>query len=248
MTLTAVEPTVDSPVHILCESTVLEADWSVPERPRGVILITSASNGSRFTKKTRQLASALFESGFATLVLDLLTPDEEIEDSLTGAIRLDIDLLGHRIAAGAGWIREQGLTRGLDVGCLAAGVAAAGALVAASRDSDLFAAIVSRHGRPDLAGVRLHKVKIPALLLVGESDQRCRELNRWALRRLDCEKSMRTLAGASHHFEDSEALEEAAGLATDWFKRFMSSHLAKGRSMFFLNWTERRFAQGALRI
>jgi putative phosphoribosyl transferase len=238
---------VDAPVFIFSESTMLQADWSVPARPRGVILVTSAGNGSRFSRKTRQVARALYESGFATLVLDLLTADEEIEDSLTGAIRLDIELFAHRIAAGVEWIREQDSTNGLEVGCFVAGVAAAGALSAASRDSDLFSAIVSKHGRPDLAGIRLHKVRTPTLLLVGESDVRCRELNRWALRRLDCEKSMEALEGASHHVEESEAIAEASDLAVSWFRRFMARRPAGFRSMFTLNWTERRFAPGPLR-
>lgn len=248
MTLTAPDRPVDTPVFIPSESVMLEADWSVPVRPRGVVLVANAGNGSRFTARTRRMSRALFESGFATLVLDLLTPDEEIEDSLTGAIRLDIDLLAHRIRAGHDWILAQELTSGLSIGCMTAGVAAAGALVAASRDNELFAAIVSKHGRPDLAGVRLHKVRTPTLLLIGESDERCRELNRWALRRLDCEKGLQTLEGASHHFEESEALEKAGELATMWFRRFMTPQPVGLRSMFVLNWTERRIATGTMRI
>jgi putative phosphoribosyl transferase len=248
MTLTALAGNVGAPVSILSESAILEADWSVPSRPRGVILIANAGNGSRLTAKTRQVAHALLEAGFATLVLDLLTPDEEIEDALTGAIRLDIDLLAHRIAAGAAWIREQETTRGLSVGCLASGVAAAGSLVAASRDVDLFSAIVSKHGRPDLAGVRLHKVRTPVLLLVGDADKRCSELNRWALRRLDCEKNMQAVHGASHHFEENDALGKAAELATDWFRRFIAPQPDGLRSMFILNWTERRLVPGMMRI
>ena len=239
---------VDTPVFVPSESTMLEADWSVPSRPRGAILIASTGNGSRFTAKTRRLARVLFEAGFATLTLDLLTPDEEIEDALTGAIRLDIDLLAHRIAAGREWIRAQEMTNSLAIGCLTYGVASAGALVAASRDKELFTAIVSKHGRPDLAGVRLHKVRTPTLLMIGESDERCRELNRWALRRLDCEKQLETLAGASHHFEESEALDHAGKLAAAWFRRFLAPPQTGLRSMFVLNWTDRRYSTGAMRI
>ena len=248
MTLIAPERPVDMPVSIPSDSAMLEADWSVPARPRGVVIIASAGNGSRFTAKTRRIARILYESGLATLTLDLLTPDEEIEDALTGAIRLDIDLMAHRIVAGREWVCGQRAAQGHPFGCLASGVASAGALVAASRSINLFAAIVSKHGRPDLAGVRLHKVRTPTLLLIGESDQRCKELNRWALRRLDCEKNLETLEGASHHFEESEALDKAGQLAAAWFRRFMLPRHSGLRSMFILNWTERRHTTGMMRI
>ena len=238
MTAIAHDTVTDVPVSIPSNDVCLEADWSIPENPRGVVLFANCSNRSRLNPKNRVIARRLLDAGFATVLVDLLTPDEEIEDALTGALRLDIALLAERISAAAEWTRADPELSHLPIGCIASGVASAGALAAASRNPDLFVAIVSKHGRPDLAGVRLHKVRTPTLLLVGDSDNRCRELNRWALRRLDCEKELDTLVGASHHFEEAEALDRAANIAASWFRKFMP--VTRMKSFFSVNWTDRR--------
>ncbi len=238
MTTIVDESTTDISVLTPPDDFCLEADWSIPDKPRGVVLFASCGNGSRFDPGSRVIARRLFDAGFATAVVDLLTPDEEIEDALTGAVRLDMTLLADRITKAAEWTRGDPKLSGLPIGCIASGVASAGALVAASRNRELFVAIVSNYGRPDLAGVRLHKVRTPTLLLIGDSDMRCKELNRWALRRLDCEKQLETLAGTSHHFEEAEALDRAANIAASWFRRFMP--VTRMKSIFSVNWTDRR--------
>lgn len=238
MTAIAHNSLIDVPVSIPSDDVCLEADWSIPEKPRGVIVFANCGNRSRFSPGNRTIARKLIEAGFATLLVDLLTPDEEIEDALTGALRLDMPLLADRITAAAEWTRTEAGLSHLPVGCIASGVASAGALTAASRNRDLFVAVVSKHGRPDLAGVRLHNVRTPTLLIVGNADNRCRELNRWALRRLDCEKQLETLEGASHNFEGAEALDRAANRAASWFRRFMPDTRVK--SLFSVNWTDRR--------
>ena len=245
MTATALDRAIDLPVVIDSPDAEIEGDWSVPLHPKGTVLIVNCTDSGRFSRRNRQLAHNLYDDGFAILILDLLTHAEEVENNLTGAVQIDVGLFADRITAAAKWVQAQHNVGHLPVGVIASGAASAGALIAASKSPDTFQAIVSKNGRPDLAGIRLHKVMTPCLMIVGESDKRCSELNRWALRRLDCEKNMVTVPGSGHFFEEPGAIDTVAQLAATWFARYMKVRLPRGRSIFSLSWTEKpRYSVG----
>ena len=240
-TVTAViaDRPIDLPVIIDSPDAEIEGDWSVPLHPKGTILIVNCTDSGRFSRRNRQLAHHLYDDGFAILILDLLTHAEEVENNLTGAVQVDLPMFADRITSAAKWVSEQDQVGQLPLGVIASGAASAGALIAASKSPEMFQAIVSKNGRPDLAGIRLHKVMTPCLMIVGASDKRCSELNRWALRRLDCDKNMVTVPGSGHFFEEPGAIETVAELASTWFARYMKVRLPRGKSIFSLTWTDR---------
>jgi putative phosphoribosyl transferase len=212
---------IDLGVEIHVPGAVIEGDWSVPLHPRGVIILASGTGNSRLSRRNRQVARQLYDAGFATLLLDLLTLDEERENSLTGVFRLDIPLFSERLLAASHWIEETEVGH-LPLCYLAAGVASAAAIVASVREPGLVSAIVSRDGRPDLAGIELHRALAPTLLIVGSTDVGTFELNRWALRRLCGEAKLAVVPGASHAFEEPKSLEEVCRLAIRWFEGHLS--------------------------
>jgi dienelactone hydrolase len=167
------------------------------------------------------VARHLQEAGLATLLLDLLTEAEEQEDLRTGHLRFDIGLLAERLGGATAWLGEAAETARLRVGYFGASTGAAAALVAATDRPDV-GAIVSRGGRPDLAGDSLKRVQAPTLLIVGSLDAPVVEMNREALARLACEKDLRIVEGASHLFEEPGTLDRVAGLAREWFTRRLS--------------------------
>ena len=242
MTTIAHDRPIDLAVSIEAGDTAIEADWTIPLRPRGTILVVNGAGNSRSCRRNRETAKDLHDEGFATLIVDLLTHEEEQEDALTGSLRLDVDLLARRITTATRWVRNEPDFAYLPIGYLASGVASAGALVAASRNSADVAAVVSRSGRVDLAGINLHKVEAPTLLIVGGADPQTFELNRWALRRLNCEKRITTIPRATHQFAEAGTLTGATRMAIDWFERFMERprQLTTRRSMFAINFSERR--------
>lgn len=241
MTSIAHDRPIDLAVGIESMGMSIEGDWTVPLRPRGAVLILNGAGNSRFGRRNRQVARALYDDGFATLLLDLLSQDEEREDGLTGALRLDVDLLAGRVASATHWVMEETEVGHLPIGYLASGVASAAALVAASRSPGDVNAIVSHGGRPDLAGIRLHKVEAPTLLVVGAADTRGIELNRWTLRRLNCEKGMVTVPNATHRLDEPGALDAMGRLAGSWFKHTMKPlpPLGAKRSILSIDLTER---------
>jgi putative phosphoribosyl transferase len=200
---------------------VLDADVVVPESATGVVLFAHGSGSSRLSPRNRLVASELRRSGLATVLADLLTPAEERLDARTAELRFDIGLLATRVVAVSDWAREQQPTAALPLGLFGASTGAAAALVAASRRPSSVAAVVSRGGRPDLAGDALPAVQQPTLLIVGGRDDVVLELNRQAMRRISGETHLEIVAGATHLFEEPGALDVVARLARDWFVRHL---------------------------
>jgi putative phosphoribosyl transferase len=216
------------PVRVVAGPVALEGDLVVPEGARGVVLFAHGSGSSRHSPRNRFVAAALREGGLATLLVDLLTPEEEEEDLTTLRLRFDIGLLAERLVGATDWLAQQAETRGLKVGYFGASTGGGAALVAAAERPEPVGAVVSRGGRPDLAGPALGLVRAPTLLIVGGNDLPVISLNRDALARLSCEKHLEVVPGASHLFEEPGALEQVARLARDWFGRHLSPPGAPG--------------------
>ncbi|MEU4743311.1 alpha/beta family hydrolase [Actinosynnema sp. NPDC023658] len=195
----------------------LDADLGVPDEPAGVVVFAHGSGSSRHSGRNRAVAEALRRDGYATLLLDLLTEREEREDRVTGQLRFDIGLLAERVAASVEWASRARVTRGLPIGLFGASTGAAAALVAAA-GTYLVKAVVSRGGRPDLAGRALERVRAPTLLVVGGRDEQVLDLNRSAAERLVASWRIEVVEGATHLFEEPGALDEVAWLAGSWFR------------------------------
>lgn len=208
---------LDKTVSIPVEGETLEASLGIPEQARGMVLFSHGSGSSRFSPRNRYVAEYLQQLGMATVLLDLLTPREENQDLRTGQWRFDIDLLGARLVQVADWLRQESPTASLPLGLFGASTGAAAALVAAAERPQAIAAVVSRGGRPDLAGTALAHVKAPTLLIVGGQDLAVLDLNRSALQRLNVKKKLEIVPGATHLFEESGALLQVARLAGQWF-------------------------------
>jgi putative phosphoribosyl transferase len=204
-------------VRIPIDRTMLDGSLSVPQGARGTVLFAHGSGSSRHSPRNRFVAGVLQNAGFATLLMDLLTADEEVLDERTAALRFDIDLLARRLIGTTWWLQAQLETAKLPIGYFGASTGAAAALVAAADVTDLVSAVVSRGGRPDLAGDVLHKVIAPTLLIVGGNDTEVMELNRKALQLIPAEKKLEIVPGASHLFEEPGALDSVAEFAKNWF-------------------------------
>jgi putative phosphoribosyl transferase len=204
-------------VKIPAAGVELEADIATPESAPGVVLFAHGSGSSRRSSRNRYVAGELQRAGLATVLVDLLTPEEEQIDVRTGQLRFDIDLLSVRLMALTDWLVKHQPTAGLGVGLFGASTGAAAALVAAAARPGSVEAVVSRGGRPDLAGHFLRLVHQPTLLIVGGLDVDVIELNRNAMNLLPAETRLEIVPGASHLFEEPGALERVAQLARDWF-------------------------------
>jgi dienelactone hydrolase len=204
------------PVVIESAGAELQGDLVVPGDARGVVVFAHGSGSSRRSPRNRAVAEVLQLEGFATLLLDLLTENEEDVDRRTGELRFDIELLADRVATAVGQIGQQVVVRGLPVGLFGASTGAAAALMAAARDESV-RAVVSRGGRPDLAGAALARVRAPTLLIVGGLDTQVLELNQDAGRRLTALTRIEVVEGATHLFEEPGTLEQVARLAAGWF-------------------------------
>jgi dienelactone hydrolase len=200
---------------------MLDGDLVVPETARGVVLFAHGSGSCRFSPRNRHVAGVLQGAGLATLLMDLLTPDEEAIDARTAHLRFDIGLLAERLVAATDWLRDQRETQALAVGYFGASTGGGAALVAAAERSQVVGAVVSRGGRPDLAGAALPRVKAPTLLLVGGQDVPVIDLNREAMRQLRGECRLEIVPNATHLFEEPGTLDEVARLARDWFLRYL---------------------------
>ncbi len=196
-------------------------DLAVPLNARGVIVFAHGSGSSRLSSRNRFVARVLQQASLATLLLDLLTAEEEQIDLRTRQLRFDIDLLATRLVEATEWLAGDISVGGLPLGYFGASTGAAAALIAAAELPDLTHAVISRGGRPDLAGAALPRVKSPTLLIVGGDDYAVIELNRKALNELKCEKKLEIVPGATHLFEEPGALEQVAELARDWFKHYV---------------------------
>jgi dienelactone hydrolase len=210
-------------VRVAAGRVTLEGNLSLPEGARGIVLFAHGSGSSRHSSRNRYVARLLNEAKLATLLVDLLTAEEEAVDLRTAHLRFDIGLLAERLVGATDWLTRHPDTRHLRIGYFGASTGAAAALVAAAQRPDAVGAIVSRGGRPDLAGPALPLVRAPTLLIVGGNDVQVIELNRLAFEQLRCEKQLVIVPGATHLFEEPGALDEVARLARDWFER----HLAR---------------------
>ncbi|WP_343233020.1 dienelactone hydrolase family protein [Miltoncostaea marina] len=197
----------------------VDADLVVPDGARGVVVFAHGSGSSRRSGRNRRVAATLQAAGLATLLLDLLTPAEERVDVGTREHRFDIALLARRLVDAIDWLPSQAATARLPVGLFGASTGAAAALVAAAARPLAVGAVVSRGGRPDLAGAALERVVAPVLLIVGGDDRQVIPLNESALDRLGAESQMRLVHGATHLFQEPGALERVGELARDWFLR-----------------------------
>jgi putative phosphoribosyl transferase len=210
-------------VSVPAGKVVLPGDLTVPAGAWAVVLFAHGSGSSRFSPRNRYVASELQAAGLATLLMDLLTPEEEGEDGeRPGLLRFDVSLLAERLTAAIDWLCSNPDTRALRIGCFGASTGAAAALDAAARRPQEVGAIVSRGGRPDLAQ-ELETVRAPTLLVVGGADTIVLELNREALRRLRCECRLEVVPGATHLFEEPGALGRVAELALAWFRRHLAA-------------------------
>ena len=207
--------------RIPVDGITLEGDLTIPEGATAIVLFAHGSGSSRFSPRNRAVASELQSAGFATLLLDLLTVEEEDAEAATRHLRFNIELLATRLGAATDWIGRRADTRTLPIGYFGASTGAAAALVAASRRRHIVRAVVSRGGRPDLAGTALGMVQAATLLIVGSLDTQVIALNEEAYRRLTCAKRIDIVPGATHLFEEPGALESVSRLARQWFDEYL---------------------------
>jgi putative phosphoribosyl transferase len=215
--MAAADADVENEVHLAVEGVTLVGDLALPIRAQGVILFAHGSGSSRHSPRNRRVARALRASGLGTLLIDLLTPREEAEDAATGHLRFDIGLLARRLEAATAWLHEEPATDDLPVGYFGASTGGGAALAAAADHGEVFA-VVSRGGRPDLAGTALPRVTAPTLLIVGGDDVPVIAMNRTAAAAMRAEVRLEIVPGASHLFEEPGALERVAALAARWFE------------------------------
>jgi dienelactone hydrolase len=209
-------------VKIPTDSVTLNGDLVVPKGTKGIVLFVHGSGSSRLSPRNRLVAERLQQAGLATLLFDLLTPEEEEIDELTGELRFDIDFLAVRLLAAVMWKNRQPETESLNLGYFGASTGAAAAIVAASLQPGKVKAIVSRGGRPDLAGEALGELHTPALLIVGGDDTGVIELNYQAAEKIPGPHSVEIVPGATHLFEEPGKLEEVSRLAEMWFKLYLA--------------------------
>jgi putative phosphoribosyl transferase len=205
-------------VRIPASEVVLSADLTMPPHARAIIAFAHGSGSSRHSIRNRYVAEMLNAYNFATLLADLLTEEEEAIDMRTQHLRFDIPMLADRLIDIAAWLQQEPQTRDLKIGWFGASTGAGAALIAAARRPENIMAVVSRGGRPDLAGAYLPEVVAPVLLIVGENDPQLLELNKEALARLNTESKLEIVPNATHLFEEPGTLEAAAGLAAEWFQ------------------------------
>jgi dienelactone hydrolase len=212
----------ESLVEIPAGGVVLEGDLTLPAHAGGIVVFAHGSGSGRFSPRNRAVAGALAQAGLATLLMDLLTAEEESVDLRTRHLRFDIGLLARRVIDTIDWLATDPTAKDLPVGCFGASTGAAAALVAAAERPERGGAVVSRGGRPDLAGEALRRVIAPTLLIVGGNDPEVLRLNRQALSLLPGEARLEIVPGATHLFEEPGALERVAQLARDWFLRHLA--------------------------
>ena len=201
----------------------LDGDLSVPANARGIVIFAHGSGSSRFSPRNRYVAEQLRQAGFGTLLMDLLTPQEEAADDVTAELRFNIPLLAQRLELATEWLHQREDMADYDLGYFGASTGAAAALIAAAEMPELIRAVVSRGGRPDLAGDALSRVKAPTLFIVGGNDVPVIGMNREAFAVIPAEKRLEIVPGATHLFEEPGALEQVARLAGDWFARYLGS-------------------------
>ncbi|HVT45838.1 MAG TPA: alpha/beta fold hydrolase [Thermoanaerobaculia bacterium] len=208
-------------IRIPADVVTLEGKLALPGDARGIVLFAHGSGSSRHSPRNRYVASELNRHGLATLLIDLLTAEEERVDARTAHLRFDIELLARRLVDASDWLAAQPQTASLGLGIFGASTGGGAALVAAAQRPKRVNAVVSRGGRPDLAGAALPQLEAPTLLIVGGEDHVVIDLNRRALDQMSCDRTLHIVPGATHLFEEPGALEEVARLAGEWFSRHL---------------------------
>jgi pimeloyl-ACP methyl ester carboxylesterase len=210
-------------VRIVLGPTAVEGDLHLPERAAGLVVFAHGSGSSRFSRRNRAVAKVLEHAGFGTLLLDLLTPDEEAQDERTTEHRFNIALLGERVIRAVDWTQERSDLLPLPIALFGASTGAAAALIAAAERPALVGAVISRGGRPDLADEVLRHVTVPTLLIVGGNDAPVIDMNRAAMREMHAPVRLEIVPGATHLFEEPGALEQVARLAGDWCRMHLKT-------------------------
>jgi len=211
----------ETSVTVPAGAVTLEGTFALPEGANGIILFAHGSGSSRHSPRNRYVAEELRLAGFGTLLLDLLTSAEEAIDERTRELRFDIALLAERLIAAMRWLSNEDPTRGLPIGLFGASTGAGAALVAAAREPQRVGGVVSRGGRPDLAGAELPNVRAPTLLIVGSRDEPVIELNERARAQMTAPVELVIVRRATHLFEEPGTLEEVARLSREWFVRHL---------------------------
>jgi dienelactone hydrolase len=209
-------------VRIPADNVTLEGNLYIPKNAKAIVVFAHGSGSSRQSPRNRFVAKELQKAGLATLLFDLLTKQEEILDIQSGYLRFDIKLLARRLVGATDWLQQNKNTENLKIGYFGASTGAGAALVAAAERPEVVGAIVSRGGRPDLAGSALPRVKAPTLLIVGGNDYAVIAINRDALSKLRAGKELVIIPGATHLFEEPGTLEQVAKHAGDWFVRHLT--------------------------
>jgi dienelactone hydrolase len=216
--------TIEEEVEVDLGRLTLTGDLVCPSQASGIVVFAHGSGSSRHSPRNRFVAGQLQEAGLATLLFDLLTEEEEAIDQSTGQLRFDILFLADRLLGALAWLADHPVTTDLAAGLFGASTGGGAALVVAARRPDRVKAVVSRGGRPDLAGAALSHVQAATLLIVGGNDRVVLEMNETALRQLAARtKRLEVIPGASHLFEEPGALEEVAALAKDWFGKHLAA-------------------------
>lgn len=209
--------TTQSQVRIDVEDVNLEGFLVIPEHATGIVVFVHGSGSSRLSPRNQAVAREFNDFGMGTLLFDLLTVEEEKVDLETSELRFDIPLLSKRVLGALDWLHSNEKTKNMTIGLIGSSTGASAALTAASERTKIVKAVVSRGGRPDLAGKALSQVRAPTLLIVGSLDSVVIHLNEQALKQLNCEKKLELVPGATHLFEETGTLEQAAHLARGWF-------------------------------
>jgi putative phosphoribosyl transferase len=209
---------IESEVSVEAGKVLLDGTLNVPAGSTGIVLFAHGSGSSRRSPRNHYVAQVLQSQGIATLLFDLLTPAEESVDEFTGKLRFNISFLAERLIGATHWVMQRPDLQGFRIGYFGASTGAGAALVAASRIPETVSAVVSRGGRPDLAGNALRAVDAPTLLIVGGNDEPVISMNQAALAKIKCpEKQLVIVPGATHLFEEPGTLEDVARIAADWF-------------------------------
>lgn len=211
----------DSLVSITAGSVQLTGNLVIPTNAQGIVLFAHGSGSSRLSPRNRYVAEVLQSTGLATLLFDLLTANEDVIDQRTRHLRFDMGLLSARLIGATDWVLQNPITHALNIGYFGASTGSAAALMAAASRPDAVKAIVSRGGRPDLAGFALTRIKAPTLLIVGGNDAPVIVLNQEAYRDIAAEKQLEVVPGATHLFTEPGALEQVAQLASQWFGKYL---------------------------
>ncbi len=212
---------IEHPVIIPSKKVHLDGILHIPKDARGLVLFVHGSGSSRFSVRNKQVANVLNEAKHATLLFDLLTPEEEIVDDQTRELRFDIEFLAGRLIDATDWCIKQLITHNLTIGYFGSSTGGGAALRAAAEKVNIVKAVVSRGGRPDLAGESLAHVEAPTLLIVGGNDETVIEMNKSAMSKMHCIKKLDIVPGATHLFEEPGTLSKVSELATLWFSKYL---------------------------